>query len=111
MRTVAGIPPKYLKLLKEILSRYPEVNQVLLYGSRAKGCATERSDVDLVITQSQVSRDVVGNILSDLEESDIPYLVDLQSVESIQNPDLLEHIERVGKVVYERAEPCASSKS
>lgn len=36
MNTVSGLPPKHLSLLREIFSRFPEVGEVVLYGSRAK---------------------------------------------------------------------------
>ncbi|MCH8488210.1 MAG: nucleotidyltransferase domain-containing protein [Candidatus Cyclonatronum sp.] len=102
MNTVSGLPPKHLSLLREIFSRFPEVGEVVLYGSRAKGTANERSDADLVITGKPVSRHITGDILSAFEESDFPYLVDLQHLNDIQNPDLLAHIERVGRVIYRR---------
>lgn len=38
----------------------------------------------------------------DLNNSDIPYLVDLQVLEQIKNPQLKEHILRVGKVIYSK---------
>jgi hypothetical protein len=38
-----------------------------------------------------------------LDESDLPYQVDLSLQADIDNPNLLEHIARVGQVLYERA--------
>ncbi len=43
----------------------------------------------------------------DLEESPIPYQVDLSLWEHIDNQNLLEHIERVGVVFYERVNQSA----
>jgi predicted nucleotidyltransferase len=82
---------------------YPEVKKVIVYGSRAKGNFSARSDIDLVIRDSQVSMNKLGEIRDQLEESDFPYLVDLQIYEDITNENLIEHIKRVGKVIYERS--------
>ncbi len=42
------------------------------------------------------------SISTALEESDIPYTVDLSLFDQIETPTLREHIERVGQVFYER---------
>jgi hypothetical protein len=42
------------------------------------------------------------SIASALEESDIPYTVDLSLFEQIETPALREHIQRVGQVFYQR---------
>jgi len=46
--------------------------------------------------------DTLGSIAGDLDDSDIPYKVDLSILANITNPNLVEHIPRVGKVFYER---------
>ena len=43
---------------------------------------------------------LLGEIAGRLEESPIPYQVDLSILEQIDNPRLREHIERVGVVFY-----------
>ena len=42
------------------------------------------------------------SISTALEESDIPYTVDLSLFDQIETPTLREHIERVGQVFYVR---------
>lgn len=37
-----------------------------------------------------------------IDESDFPYLCDLQYLEEIKNPHLLKHIQRIGKVFYRK---------
>jgi hypothetical protein len=36
------------------------------------------------------------------DESNLPYMVDLSIMENISNPNLRDHIERVGQVLYQR---------
>jgi predicted nucleotidyltransferase len=45
---------------KSIFSKYENLNKVLVYGSRAKGTFNERNDVDLVITESNIYRSLIG---------------------------------------------------
>lgn len=97
-----GLHTTHETLLKTIFSQHSCINKVLLYGSRAKDNYTDRSDIDLVITESDVNRLIIGNILSEVNDSNFPYLIDLQDAETITNLDLLEHIARRGVVFYER---------
>ena len=103
MKTVSPLPETIHEKLKTILDKYPGIKKVILYGSRAKGTNTKRSDIDLVIADSQVDRVTLGNIEYEIEESDIPNLVDIQLLEEVDNLELLDHIDRVGKVIYRKS--------
>ena len=98
-----GLSEDAYQILLNTFRSYSEVQRVIVYGSRAKGNYTSRSDMDLVISNSKISRHQLGEIRDVLEESDFPYLVDLQVYEDITNEKLIEHIDRVGKVIYERS--------
>jgi predicted nucleotidyltransferase len=95
-----GIDEKNLQLIRSIFMDYPMTNKVLVYGSRAKGNYSERSDIDLVICDSNIDRKTLGKILLDINNSDFPYTVDLQIMADIKNQNLQEHIKRVGKEFY-----------
>jgi hypothetical protein len=71
-------------------------------GPRAKGTFNERSDVDLVITESNIDRSLIGQIISEINNSNFPYLVDIQDFSTLKNKQLIEHINRVGQVFYSR---------
>jgi uncharacterized protein len=72
---------------------------VKVYGSRAKGTHSERSDLDLVIID-ELDRKTLGEIWMEVNSSDFPLTVDLQVWKDIKNENLKEHIHRVGKVFY-----------
>ncbi len=92
-----GLTPAEKQFLIDTFSKYEEVKEVLIYGSRAKDTYHERSDVDLVINSSFTDRFIISKIKSEIDESNFPYLIDLTSINRIKNPDLLAHIQRVGK--------------
>ena len=100
--SITGLTPEQLVLFQQAFKKHPEVTAVKLYGSRAKGNFHERSDVDLVLIGTEIDRFLVADLLMDLADSDLPYAVDLQNYSDIKNRALIEHIDRVGLVIYER---------
>ncbi|PKQ70138.1 nucleotidyltransferase domain-containing protein [Raineya orbicola] len=97
---IAGISQKHWDILLKIFEKYPNIKEVILYGSRAKGTQNERSDVDLVLKNSCVSYRELAKLIAEINESNFPYLVDMQIFEQIQNQRLLEEIEMYGKPIY-----------
>ena len=87
-----------------IFEKFLPEGRVIVYGSRAKGNYTDRSDIDLIIKQQNqnINRDLLEEIKEEIEESDFPYLVDMQLFETIKNNKLLQHIDRIGKIFYEK---------
>ena len=56
----------------------------------------------------QLTQDMLSKLVGMFEESNLPYQVDLSILKDIDNPSLQEHIERVGKVLYERRGTCTA---
>jgi len=97
-----GLPDKTISMINEIFSKSPEVEKVLIYGSRARGDYRNGSDIDLTII-GDVSLKEKTRIWGQIDDLPIPYTCDLSVLGNIKNENLLEHIERVGQVFYERA--------
>ena len=64
------------QLLKKILAKYPY--QFYAYGSRVKGTARQFSDLDLCYRED-IPSEVIYQIKEELEESDLPFFVELVS--------------------------------
>ena len=94
-----GLTNKSLQILLDIFRNYPSVSEVKVYGSRAKGTHSDRSDLDLVILD-EIDRKTLGEIWMEVNSSDFPLTVDLQVWKDIKNENLKEHIRRVGKIFY-----------
>lgn len=88
-----------LEMVRAVLRRHPEVTSAILFGSRAKGTHTQRSDVDLAIAGSAEPLGAEA-IAAELDELPLPYQFDVLSLPHIQHPPLLDHIQRVGIVIY-----------
>lgn len=93
------LPPGVRERLTRIFAAYPELREVVLYGSRATGASTPRSDIDLA-TRGLTDHRRLGHLASDLEESDILQKCDVRAYESIESAALRDHIERDGVAIY-----------
>jgi len=97
-----GLSPTTRQTIRHILAEVPAVKKAVLYGSRAKGTYRPGSDIDLTLFGDALDLDTLGQIATRLEESPIPYQVDLSIYGLIEHAGLREHIERAGKVFYQR---------
>ena len=77
------------------LCRDFHADEVILYGSRAKGTARERSDIDIAVSGVKDF-----DTLSD-EVEDLPtlYSVDLLNLDTCRNDLLLEDIRQYGRKI------------
>ncbi len=97
--TEPGLQPSELELVRSVLRQHPEVHSATLFGSRAKGTHHDRSDVDLALS-GELGLLGAEAIAAELEELPLPYRFDVQALEQIRLAPLLEHIKRVGVVIY-----------
>lgn len=93
------LEPEEMELVRSVFRQHPEVRSATLFGSRAKGSHNDRSDVDLVVT-GDVEPLRAEAIAAELEELPLPYRFEVQALAHIQHQPLLEHIKRVGIVIY-----------
>ncbi len=99
-----GLSPGVLAILRAIFACYPEIRQVRLYGSRARGTHRPGSDIDLAVFAPNMSEERLAALWQDLDASPIAFNIDLVQVETLTNPDLRRHILADGITIYERDE-------
>lgn len=99
-----GIDDETFRELKAILYCFPHVREAVIFGSRAKGCYQERSDIDIAVKGEEVTENELASMLAYFEASNIPYFVDVVSYDHLRNIDLKEHIDRVCIPFYWREE-------
>ena len=97
-----GLSAQVVALIRDVFRKHPEVEQVILYGSRAKGNYKVGSDIDLSMQGQGLNFSLLSTIHEELYELPMPYTVDLSILDSIDNASLVEHIQRVGKVFYNK---------
>ena len=95
-----GLKAKVIDRIKKFFASYPEVEEAILYGSRAKGNYSNGSDIDLVLKGNKLDETILRKIRRQLDDLLLPYTIDIAIYESIDNPDLIDHIKRVGIIFY-----------
>ncbi|MFV8282564.1 nucleotidyltransferase domain-containing protein [Christiangramia marina] len=96
-----GLENDTIESIKEVFQKYTSVKKVILYGSRAMGTYHASSDIDLTLIGKELTLKKQLSIENDLDDLLSPYKIDLSIFHKIDNPDLIDHIQRVGVVFYE----------
>lgn len=102
-----GLNESELLKLEEIFAANRRIEQVILYGSRAKGNYKPFSDVDITLTGDGLSRSDTNRLQTAFDESSLPYTFDISIFGNLKNEALADHIRRRGIVIYRRREPAA----
>lgn len=98
-----GLDRNTIQKFYSVFAKYPEVEEVLIYGSRAKGNFREGSDIDLTLVGDYITEQIFSKIRMDLDDLNTPYIVDLSVFHLLKSESLLNHIKRIGKLFYEKA--------
>lgn len=100
-----GLSDRATDHLQTILLRHAEITRAILYGSRAMGREKPGSDIDLTLVGLGLNSRILVRVLAEVEESDIPYTVDLSIYKDIQDADVKVHIDRCGVIFYDSVRP------
>ena len=90
-----GLTEKELGLITDALKRFPEIEKVKIFGSRAKGEQKYNSDVDLAFWGDFDDR-VLGQIYRMLDDLPLAYSFDVKKYDSITHLPVREHIDKYG---------------
>ena len=97
-----GLKENVVEQIRKVFEKYTQVEKAVLYGSRAKGNFKNGSDIDLVLYGNNLTLQIINKISNELDDLLLPYKFDLSIYHQISNKYLIEHIERVGIVFYEK---------
>ena len=96
-----GLKAVTIRKIQDVFSHFPGIEQVLLYGSRAKGNYRPGSDIDLTIkTKAEPISSLLFDVIGELDDLDLAYGFDVSLFDQIDNENLIEHINRVGLEFY-----------
>lgn len=97
-----GLSKETIIKINTVFSRFKEVEEAILYGSRAKGNFKPGSDVDLTLKGKKLKLMLLNKISLEIDDLLLPYLFDISIFHQITSTDLIEHIERVGMIFYKK---------
>ncbi|MDX2346199.1 MAG: nucleotidyltransferase domain-containing protein [Legionella sp.] len=98
-----GLKPSVVQEIQAAFSHFPEINRVILYGSRAMGNYNLGSDIDLTIylnPQFTPSITLLNKISVALDDLNLIYTFDISLFSDITNKNLIEHIKQFGVIFY-----------
>ncbi|MEX1058018.1 MAG: nucleotidyltransferase domain-containing protein [Natronospirillum sp.] len=101
-----GLTDKDLALIRQSAADYPDIEALMVFGSRAKGNYRKGSDVDIAVVGKLVKDDTLSKLTDQLnEELPMPYFFDVVHYNTLPAEALKEHIDRVGLTLYQKNGP------
>ncbi len=98
-----GLKETTLQQIQSVLANYPQIEKAIIYGSRAKGNYKNGSDIDLTLLGGkELDYPVLFRIMDEIDDLLLPYTFDLSIFEHITDPDVIDHIQRVGVLFFEK---------
>lgn len=97
-----GLNNSNIEKIQSVLNGYQEIEKAILFGSRAKGNYKPASDIDLTLVGENLNLTIQQKIENELDDLLLPYKFDISIHHTITNNELLDHIKRVGKVLFQK---------
>jgi predicted nucleotidyltransferase len=104
-----GLTAQTVEKISGVFMRHPQVEKAVLYGSRAKGNYKNGSDIDLTLFGSGLGYRDLLTMLDELDDLLLPYTIDLSIFSQLTHAGLIDHIQRVGAVFYEKQSAAAKT--
>ena len=95
-----GLPKNTLDCLIEYFKKKPEVEKVLIFGSRAKGNFRSGSDIDFAIWASD--NENFYRISGELDELPTPYKFDVINYKTLSHVGMKNSIDNDGILFYQK---------
>lgn len=95
-----GLPERTINELSAYFKSKPEIEKVMIYGSRAKGTYRNGSDIDFAVW----SDDSTGilRISGELDDLNTPYKFDVTDYKTLSHEGMKNSIEKDGILFYSR---------
>ncbi|MBI4238686.1 MAG: nucleotidyltransferase domain-containing protein [Deltaproteobacteria bacterium] len=93
---IGGIADEHWQRIVAVFRKHPNITDVILYGSRAKGNFREGSDIDLAVKGTNIQSEQLTQIDMDYEDLYLPWQFDVRLYDTIRNEALKAHIDHVG---------------
>ena len=99
-----GLSQENITKIINCIATPSNVEEAILFGSRAKGNYKEGSDIDICIKGEKLTLKDIYTIQDAYDETYLLYKLDIVIYHKITEPALVEHIERTGIKIYSKKE-------
>jgi proline iminopeptidase len=111
---IFGLAEHHYAEIVQIFRKYQTIEQVLIFGSRAKGTEKNYSDIDLAVIAPTMSNEEFSHLWNDLDHLDLIFKLDVLHWDTLDQKNLKELIKKHGQFFYPRKlapqiQPCKKS--
>ena len=101
-KTKYGLIDSDLNNVISILLKNQKIDEIILFGSRAKGNFKEGSDIDIALKGVSLKLMDIIDATIEIDSLILPYKFDLIIFDRINKKTLIDHINRVGIVLFSK---------
>ncbi len=102
MQKTGGLSQKDYQQIIGVFESFPQVEKVILYGSRATQKHRPNSDIDLTLFGETLDTSLLLKIENAIDDLLLPYKVDLSLYTQIDNENLKANINSQGIIFYKK---------
>jgi type I restriction enzyme, S subunit len=99
-----GLKTDCIEDIINVLKLQPEVEEAIIFGSRAMGTYKNGSDIDIALKGEKITFDTISTIRLRLDELPYLYMYDIIDYKKISNPAVNAHIDELGITFYKKEE-------
>ena len=96
-----GLSPEDIKKIKSVFMPVPQVESVVIFGSRAIGTYHPGSDIDLCL-KGDIDLSIQSRIENALDSLNLIYQFDIVLYNRLTSQNILEHIDKKGALFYSK---------
>ncbi|OHA19087.1 MAG: hypothetical protein A3C08_00135 [Candidatus Taylorbacteria bacterium RIFCSPHIGHO2_02_FULL_47_18] len=102
--TKFGLDEEALNTIEDAIKPFPDIEEAVVYGSRAMGNFKPYSDIDIALKGKELNDRSVSALHTFLNHAapGFPYKADVLNYNTISNTELKKHIDEYGKILYKR---------
>lgn len=97
-----GLEESVIAEICGVFRRHENIEKVVIFGSRAKGCFREGSDIDLALFGENLTYAQLLTLGAQLDDLGLFYKIDLVIYAQHAGTPLAEHIDRAGETFFAR---------
>lgn len=97
---IFGLDPRHYVDFAEIFQRYPQIEEVLIFGSRAKGTDKPWSDFDLAVVAPAMSDREFSRLWEEIDALPLVFKLDLLHWDRLPEDRLKKKVRREGERFY-----------
>jgi proline iminopeptidase len=97
-----GLSERIRADFRRVFLRYPDIERVLIFGSRARDGSGPGSDIDLAVVAPRMTEQAFAHLWNEIDDLPLVFKVDLVHWDRLANQRLKEKIPHEGCLFYER---------